>query len=77
MIYGSNTLIIFENITEEKIMYIDNVIILSLVVIAAIIYMMYYLWKYAKKHIDMDTKKASDSQKENWGYYGKNKDCQS
>lgn len=40
-------------------MYIDSVIVFSLVVIALIILMMVYIWRYARKHIDMDEKRAA------------------
>jgi hypothetical protein len=35
-------------------MYIDGVIIFSLIGIAIVVGLMVYLGKYAKKHIDMD-----------------------
>lgn len=52
-------------------MYLDNVILFSLIVIAAIIYMMYYIWKYAKKHIEMDTKTALHAKQEAKGHITK------
>ncbi len=39
-------------------MYIDGVIIFSLVVVALIFVMMFYIARYAKKHIRIDTEKA-------------------
>lgn len=39
-------------------MYIDSVILFSLVVIALIIFMMIYIGRYAKKHMEMDDKEA-------------------
>ncbi len=45
-------------------MYIDGVIIFSLIVVALIIYMMIYIGQYAKKHIDMDEKNAQATQGE-------------
>ena len=42
-------------------MYIDGVIVMSLLVIALIIGMMVYIYRYAKKHMSMDEK--SDGQR--------------
>lgn len=42
-------------------MYIDGVIVMSLLVIALIIGMMVYIYRYAKKHMLMDEK--SDGQR--------------
>ena len=39
-------------------MYIDGVIVMSLVVVALMIVMMVYGYRYAKRHIDLDEKKA-------------------
>jgi len=39
-------------------MYIDGVIIMSLVVVALMIIMMVYGYRYAKKHIDQDEQQA-------------------
>ena len=45
-------------------MYIDGVIVFSLVVVAAIIYMMVYIMRYAKKHIDMDAQQAEHTEEQ-------------
>lgn len=45
-------------------MYIDGVIIFSLVVVALIIAMMVYLYRYARKHIDMDVRAAESAEKQ-------------
>ena len=37
-------------------MYIDGVIVMSLVVVALMIVMMVYGYRYAKRHIDFDEK---------------------
>jgi uncharacterized membrane protein len=39
-------------------MYIDSVIIFSLVVIAMIVFMMIYIGRYAKRHMTMDEQEA-------------------
>ncbi len=44
-------------------MYIDGVIIFSLVVIALILVMMWYIYRYAQKHIAIDIKKADKEKK--------------
>lgn len=40
-------------------MYIDGVIVMSLLVVALIIGMMVYIYRYAQKHIAMDEKVAT------------------
>lgn len=43
-------------------MYIDGVIVFSLVILVLIIAMMVYIAHYAKRHIDQDVKKAKEEE---------------
>ncbi len=44
-------------------MYIDGVILLSLLVIILIVLMMVYVFNYAKKHVDIDALEAKKDER--------------
>ncbi len=45
---------------KEVMMYIDSVIIFSLIVLALIVYMMIYIGLYIRKHMKMDSDNSEE-----------------